>query len=183
MVGPGGLGCHCYFRASMVFEMKGKRPQVACRDHDSDVFFPFFCEVFIPTKSHNLRHNVRVSKGNAVLLTPGFWWAVVTWRSTTGGRGGWEISVLLSRPTISEVSQKKLIWRFNRNIFHSRIFLPQKDHSRIQHIEPKRISIFGTRIRSNQCNPLWKGVSYCKHGNFLCFLGLRNVESFLWFLR
>ena len=43
-----GIRVPCCFRASRVFEMKGKRPQVACCDYDSDVFFPFFLRGFHP---------------------------------------------------------------------------------------------------------------------------------------
>ncbi len=48
-----------------------------------------FLRGLYPHQVANLRQNVRVSKGNAVLLTLGFWWAVVTWpkmSSTAGGR-------------------------------------------------------------------------------------------------
>lgn len=182
MAGPGGLGCHCYFRASRVFEMKGKKTASGMLWQWFWCFFPFFfCEVFIPTKSHNLRRNVRVSKGNAVLLTLGFWWAVVTWRSTTGGRWvRWQAFFCHDQQFLKNLRRSWfgsltgtffiLTYSFHRKIIRGFSILNQ-------------ISIFGTRIRSNQCNPLWRGVSYCKHGNFLRFLGLGNVESFLWFLR
>ena len=82
------------------------KPQKTCRDYDSDMFFPFCCDVFMPRKLQNLRHNVRVSKGNAVLLTLGFWWAVVTWWSTTGGRGVRNFSSFVTTNNFWSISEE-----------------------------------------------------------------------------
>ena len=167
----------------MVFEMKGKKTTSGMLWLWLWCFFSFFLRGFHPHQVAQPQAQCAGQQGECCPTDTGILMGCCHLTEHYGWSGGGGEKFQFFCHDISEVSQKKLIWQFNRNIFHSHIFLPQKDHSRIQHTEPKRISIFGTRIRSNQCNPLWRGVSYCKHGNFLRFSGLRNVESFLRFLR